>query len=391
MASINDFLSPDLLFNILKRLDSIDMVVVRRTCKLWLEVIDKHKSFWRSLHLPEESVKWNPSIIDSYNEKSDSSIEEVDIRVRVGTHDQDHLFDTLQCSAKTLEHVLIQSETAFYSQTWNSFLEKCQKLISLRILEVPSADCRLVHLKMRSRLSSPSDSTWNENSSIESASPLKVLWGVFDLRFNQMNPKRFQNLVSLDLNEIFTSIQLRSILEAPSENLKHLAFHLEDEVGEEELKAIEKLILPKLEVLEIHGDIDFPPWMLIPSSVKLISWAIIYERFPSVSELWTRDLSTHSSLVNRCPNLKVLRLIRCEMKPDQLDCLLEFLEGRLINVEAGLQVDGTKMEMLETLVIPFSRFQSTAVERLKVYLKNSSDSIELVNSDSLPEIVEVEA
>lgn len=86
-------LPPEILLPIFKTLDSREMVCMMRVSKSWLEVIEENQSLWRRLILPkkekedEEENEWEPSVLELWDQKTSSSLQEVSIHVQLEQKD----------------------------------------------------------------------------------------------------------------------------------------------------------------------------------------------------------------------------------------------------------------------------------------------------------------
>lgn len=67
-----------------------------------------------------------------------------------------------------------------------------------------------------------------------------------------------------------------------------------------------------------------------------------------------------------------------------MDNLLEALIERSENVKAGLRVDGVQLENIKTVICPFTASNLESIEKLRTLVE------EVINSDTLPQFIEVE-
>ena len=381
MTSINDSLSPDLLFNIFKRLDCIETTKVRRVCKEWFEIIDEHKSFWRTLHLPKDSLeKWDPSILELYDRKSESTLEDVEIGVKVEMELQTQFFDILERSKATLKHLFLKSELSYFPDKQDPF-HTLSAVESLRVLGW--------HHLCRVRLRRTSVKRDSQDDGSNTASPLRVLWYGANRSVLQNNSARLKNLVSLDTTVALSSSEWRDLLEGPSGSLKHLTFSFKHGYKENH-SGVPTLEFPKLEVLELDDGGNFPRWLLIPDSAILIAHSGL-SNLPSISELWAEDLDfMEEELSDRCARLKTLVLVARFQEAYQRDPLLNILNKRRINVEAGLEVDGVKMEPIQKLVLPSKLGYYSDSKEAKSFLERCRGLVEVVEGDAQSWFIDIE-
>lgn len=154
---------------------------------------------------------------------------------------------------------------------------------------------------------------------------------------------------------------------------------------DEDHNGISPLKLPNLEVLELKDGGEFPRWLLIPDSAKLIT-RLDVSNLSSVSEIWSRDVGHTYDFINRLPSLRTL----CLSHVSYLNLFVEVLKGRKRNVEAGLQADGVKMEMIETLVLPFNLSDPELSDQLKRFLRNCRELVDVVEGNVQARSIEVE-
>jgi len=313
------------------------------------------------------------SALDLFDQKSVSTIREFSLSVptaqalrlqneeekqeREGKDlkDATELMQTLQKSRATLRSLSI-TFPLFPSQSLSllfaGFLSTFSSLTDFRQINRQSPS--VVHIRRTSK------------SEEEFASNLKVLWlpTVSTSLLDHLN--LFSNLSSLRVDSPHSRKFWRKLLEVPSSTLRHLSINI---MGEQE--GIDHLKFKFLEVLELkqklHG---FPQWLLVPSSVKLktTSW---HSNMPNISELQVHSLREWDFLVDRCPQLKVLRI---SIQDQSVGFLEELLVARKGNVQSGFEVDGIQMEPLEKVVIPWYRFSSKERERLGELVGSLADS-----------------
>lgn len=340
-----------------------------------MEIIDEHKSFWRTLHLPEDSLrKWDHSILELFDRKSGSTLKDVDIGVEVGEEHQAQIIRTLKKSKAHLKHLFLKTKTSIGLEDLLVYFSAVESLRLPRL-----RDASKVRLRRR-----PNKRDSREEGSTAS-SPLKVLWYGTNQWILVINSPKFENSVSLDSGAFLTASEWREFLEGPSRNLKHLKLGFKSR-DDEDHSGVPTLYFPSLEVLELYDAGDFPLWLLIPESTKLIAHSGVVN-IPSISEFWSwTPVSHRNDITNRLPNLDTLCLgYVCDLKD-----VVEMLTGRKANFEAGLQVDGVKMEMMKTLVVPFSLSDPDLPDKFKRNVRRCRELVERVEGDSDSRFIEVE-
>lgn len=105
--------------------------------------------------------------------------------------------------------------------------------------------------------------------------------------------------------------------------------------------------------LQLWDGRNFPPWMMIPASSKLELLECSFGK-PPVSELWVHSMFSlgRDQLSTRIPNLKVLKSEHLHGARES-DMLLRLLQAGKKNLEEGMEVEGTKMEPLEKLILVY--------------------------------------
>ena len=191
--------------------------------------------------------------------------------------------------------------------------------------------------------------------------------------------------MSLDSRALLSSSEWREFLEGPSRTLKHLKLGF-DRVHGLNHSGIPTLYFPNLEVLELDNVGDFAQWLLIPDSVKLITVAAVFN-LPSISELWSWfPLYQSDDIINRLPKLETL----CLGYVHVLEKVVGVLNRRKGNVEAGLQVDGVKMQMIKTLILPFNLSDPDLEDELREGLEKCRELVEVVEGNAHSRFIEVE-
>lgn len=317
--------------------------------------------------------------MELFDGKSDSTLQDVEIEVWVQTSLRKQFYNTLEKSKATLKHLLLGFEPPSKTDKQNVF-HSMLTLESLRVLSWYQA-CN-VYVRLR-RTSIKKDS---QEDGSNTATPLRVLWYHDAGRsILEIKSSRFNNLVSLFIGSILSSSEWRTFLEGPSKSLKHLRVGFERE-EEEDHSGVADLEFPNLEVLELIDGGRFPQWLLIPDSVKLNAIPYI-SNLPSISELWIWATEYYENdIINRLPKLKTL----CFSYVEDLELVVETLIERKANVEADLHVDGVKMEMIKTLILPFNQSDPNLSDQLEQFLKRCRELVEVVEGNAQSRFIEVE-
>lgn len=95
-------------------------------------------------------------------------------------------------------------------------------------------------------------------------------------------------------------------------------------------------------------------------------------------------------LTDRCARLKTLVLVGRSDDTNRSEALLDILDDRKSNVEAGLEVDGVKMEMIERLALPFSLGDSSLSEDTKNFVERCRELVEVVEGNAESRFIEIE-
>ena len=80
--NINDILPSENLLAVFRRLDTREVVKIREVCKLWWELIDENRMFWRILELSLRTLEETESTLIQFDEKSGSTLEELSFKVK---------------------------------------------------------------------------------------------------------------------------------------------------------------------------------------------------------------------------------------------------------------------------------------------------------------------
>lgn len=80
--NISEILPSENLLASFKKLETEDFVKLREVCKLWWRLLDENKVFWRILKVQGKRWKEMQSIVDQFDEKSGSTLEEISFAVK---------------------------------------------------------------------------------------------------------------------------------------------------------------------------------------------------------------------------------------------------------------------------------------------------------------------
>ena len=228
MISINDALAFEALFSIFKCLVSNQVSRLRVVCKSWKEIIDENRPFWQLLVTGrKESLEWNQSVLNLFDEKSSSTLKEVflwlktrervDFLIEEEGVDFSQLLSTLQKSKKTPQRLFLSRlnvDGIRLSERFIPHLPEFASLIDLRL-------CKSMNVHL-SRLSQSPERVAGEQSS----SPLRILWTATLPGSTQFQSDICQNLSFLVLENARSHSDWRRILSRPAQTLKHLSLEL---------------------------------------------------------------------------------------------------------------------------------------------------------------------
>lgn len=354
------------------------MVSARRTCRQYLDVIDGSQRNWRSLILKEVMDDYDPSILDQFDRRSQSTMVEVTFKtLELETKDKNHLVKSLLRSKYTLQTLNIDDQYGEYHSDENFLpIEQFPNLVDCRVLNTKRYCSTEVQLKVI------------EKQSGKRTKGLQVLWA-FNLPSTDQGLDFCRNLSSLFVVCGTTSTKWSKLLGRCSRTLKHLGIHIFDPTAFGKVSPLDLTCLEVMELRYTSPRADFLSSFRIASTCKVISRAKIPSRLPSISELWTGScVSDWEPLERFCPSLEILRIDSVGKKGDlgnmDASSLLLSLRRRRENSKAGLEVNGIKMRPIRKLVVPFQKLPSWEAEGLKMEVK------ELVDSETLPFELEVE-
>ena len=134
------------------------------------------------------------------------------------------------------------------------------------------------------------------------------------------------------------------------------------------------LQFPTLKVLDLNDSLsEFPHWMVVPPTLKLHS-RYFQIGVPSVSQLSFDHVEACWIELDhlKCPLLQVLKFEVHEVY-NFTDRLLNLLRSRRKFVEAGLEVEGGKMQALKKLVINFERITFSQLEECRELVEEVVD------------------
>lgn len=370
-------LSPELLLNVFKRLDSKEMVNIVRVSKDWLKIIDENKSLWRRLVLPERQSRWNTSIVELFHRKSCSSLQEINMQINFFDSQIEEFSSLLKKSENTLHTLYLKGGThaaiALSELCWR--LPKLTKCIIVDSKKGHPSPVKFVKPRFP-----------NADGQIQDG--LRVLWTVTTSSIERAiseDPCRLDQLVSLKLQDRIECFRLEALLRQSSKTLKHLSCRLR---SREPMPPT--LNLPLLEILELqHDETSFPSWLRIPYPCTLIfrEPRKLFRDLPPISKLWVRDLRKIRKLATECPNLIELRVDTFDfnvLKHEQRDSLILLLRERKEKVDAGTIFKGLTMTHLIRLVFPVRFLSQSQLSQLKDLVE------EVVDLESVDRSFEVE-
>lgn len=346
------------------------MVNIMRVRKEWLEIIDENKALWRRLVLPKPKPKggWDLSllsIVELFDRKSDSSLEEVSMETRLDFQEAKSIVRVLAKSKKTLRILRIKEHDYFRR---GDLAELSLKLLNLKECQIAPtfAQCQ-VHL------------VHSDSKGAEAGDQLRILWCPDFDNLRKSFSHLFSNLVSLGLGTYLSPASWRKILESPSQTLRHLIIYTSRPRPEDSL--LSPIDLPKLEILEMKTQDSslassiFPSWIRVgPSLSTLIRHGHFYPSCPSVSTLWIDHPESIERLADNCPELVELRVDSHDyLCTNDLRALLSMLKQRKRKVEAGMEIEGIKMVHLKRLMIDLSECMSKEIVEMRKLVEQVSD------------------
>lgn len=137
-------LPSDALVPIFENLSSKDMVQDMSVFKEWALTINETKKLWRKLVLPEREFGWHLDILRQFDQKSESSLEEVSFKTncfRRPEFDFNHYFEKNKASFNSLK---ITIDTNFFSNAMMSDFEYSKQISQLPLKLQNLIDCRIM-------------------------------------------------------------------------------------------------------------------------------------------------------------------------------------------------------------------------------------------------------
>jgi hypothetical protein len=380
-------ISPEILLSIFSNFDSNEVVVFRRVCKHFLDVIDNNKTLWRIFELiQQEGDDAYPSqAIDLFDEKSGSTLEEVLIQesdinfksmLRVDT--TKHLLTVLDRSKANLKSISIK-------------IYECDKLLD-QVLQLSKSLPRLRELVLRQRRMVIRFTSRFQNSDPSTRGHLRILSLPY-LEGVEFGSLLLDSLVSFGHEDMTSIIKLHSIISQFAETVVHL------DLGTHDPTSSDPLLCPRLKVVQASLRGSVTSYFDCPNlQVLVLKWVRSKEVTglpPSIEELWLVGKMYFSSndwefLQNSCPRLKILKLGQYFIRPDDdshnldISAIVRGLIGRQQMVNNGEEIDGLKMNQLHKLVIPIKLFNPAQFDRLKEV------AVEVIDLSDYPDFIEVE-
>lgn len=341
-------LPSDVQLSLFKVLDSNDMVRLSRVSKTWLEVLENNDSLWKRLILSEKENGWDLSILELFDRKSNHSLKEISIHIKMEREELVSLYAFLIPSRKTLRFLTISISSFFTTESGIYQLLTEQLNVFPHLVECRLGDvyCGPVQLQVK-----------DADENVIQGSNLKVLWTCREERQPFISSFRhLNNLKSFRLTGALGTRDARALLQGPSQSLRHLdIFDVSDHLAPTTFT----LDFPRLQVLEIASRSQaWPSWLIIPPSTTVVTFCALVN-FPSISKLWLENLSCINRLASRCPTLVELRIvsdsfsIKENIVPSIPQQLINMLLQRRRFVEEGFKVEGIEMVKLKALVLPF--------------------------------------
>lgn len=194
------------------KLGTRDMVRSRRTCRKFFDIVDESQRNWRRLVLPDPLNEYNPSILDLFDSKSGSTIEEVSLKIKSAhIKDSDHFVETLQKSQESLRSIFIDCREESLQGSLSYSIESFPNLVDLRIVDSVyyQDSCSRVQLV---RI--------DKGKEVErKGSALQVYWDINI--YNWDHPfSLFSNLKSLSVQDPVDYLECRDYLVEASQTLK---------------------------------------------------------------------------------------------------------------------------------------------------------------------------
>lgn len=365
-------------------LEARDMVKSRGICRKFLDIVGESQRNWRRLLLPDPLDEYDPSILDLFDSKSGSTIEEVSLKIK-SEHikDSDHFVETLQKSQESLRSIFIDCREESLQANLSYSIESFPNLVDLRIVDSvyyqdSSSRVQLVRI--------------DKGKEVERrGSALQIFWDInidnWDHPFSL-----FSNLKSLCVQDPVDHLHCRGYLIAASQTLKHLQItFVRDEDPEQVPSEVKPLEFPNLQVLETSMTERFPSYVRIPSSCKLLLSSFSFPRnLPAVSEIWmvSPDFGYMShfwpgQLEGQCLLLETLVILSPSFQtfPEHL---LLVLRRRKEVAEAGLSINGIGMLPIKKVIVSLSLFNQDQILQIQELVE------ELVDLATVPMKIEVE-
>lgn len=356
--SLMDRFSLDLLHLVLRWVTSVDVLIARRVCKSWLETIDEHKSFWRALDLSPGSSKHGSSFANLFDRKSESDIRDVQIDWRnKESQDINDVLQTLQKSKFKLRSFYLD---VLYAENLGIYPSQFPKLQDFRLLNSHTFGLPVVLLV---------------DESLNSREGLRVLWK--PLLFDS-DHVYFRNLTSLAIEISRTSIEWREILEGRLSNqLKDLRLKVcQGPLGEEGLTPLN---FPRLKVLELQSQYNYPGWLGVPfDSVLVINQDTFMSGTPNVAHLWLNlsRLEGWQSINALYPSVATLSI---QSEFPFVHLLPFLLRQRRIKVEDGVEIGGIRMTPIGALLVDFDHFTEEELVFFGTFVGEMIDSKKISN------------
>lgn len=366
-------LTPEILLLVFKKLNSVEIVNVLRVCKDWLEIIEEHKSLWRRLVLPKRENGWGISAVELFDRNSNSSLEKVEMQIKLNWAESKRMMNLLEKSTATLQTLYLSRG---HFQGMEDLSELCWRLPNLPSFRMVEYESNI-----------PVNLTEKQTPK-EEGKGFKILWVLTTKTLEEAfskEPDRFDHLVSLRISKPIKTFRLIKVLIRCPQSLKHLSVHMENGYRPQSFATVN---LTRLEVLELAVYPNFPSWLRIPSSCTFINGNHgLISSLPQIEKLWIQDLRMVQSLAITCPHLVELRIVKYQSEPlarNDLGALIDALRQRKDNVNAGMEIEGVKMIPLKRLVFPSKILSQSQLSELRDMV------VEVVDLESVERLIEVE-
>lgn len=405
--------SRDVSLPIFSLLDSKQLVLCRRTCKDWLDIIDSNKSLWRVLDWVQEDEESPGGAIDMFSLKSSNSLKSVSILERKrrttngeNPHGQLHLYRTLLLSKSTLESVTLRPLRGTQDLALEIFVSSPRmKTFKWWPLTGGGGMPRSPGELPAIRLVPFSRRVAAHSSGATSESRLTLLWFCSRKILRRLVSEAFKldSLISFAYPFYVHPQDYHALASKFSKTIVHLQLGLDEDEEEDRHEGLQSLVLPNLQILRGYYPKGVPKWLKCPQ-LRMI----LFEHFNqsaldslplSIKEMFLLhrvDFSDDDwkSIKQVAPLLRVLKITDTFWKgfvgsypsdpPLSVDALIDVLEERERMVQKGLEIGGIKLVSLQKLIIPIELLDPKQLYRVRELAS------EVIDVKAHPEVIEVE-